>query len=157
MHKQGDTMTPERLAVIRVFVPGVAKPEGSSKAFVVNGHAKVTHDNPGTVPWRANIAWMVRASIGDGIVFPDGPVSIGLTFVLPRRKAEPKRVTPAHTRKPDLDKLSRAGLDALTGLVYARDQQVVNFHELSKRTAGIGEQPGVWISWSRPDEPESTP
>lgn len=47
---------------------------------------------------------------------------------------------------PDTDKLSRAVLDALAGVVYAQDQQVTDMHA-TKRTARIGEQPGLHISW----------
>ncbi len=132
-----------------VFVPGRPVPQGSTKAFVVNGRARVTADNPATKPWRADIQAHVRAHVGPVIPHPDGPVTLGLRFLMPRRAAEPKRVTPAHTRKPDLDKLTRAVLDALTGLVYTDDSQVVGFHHLSKRTANIGEQPGLLVDWAR--------
>jgi crossover junction endodeoxyribonuclease RusA len=132
-----------------VFVPGTPAPQGSLKAFARRGggHPIVTSDNPRMMPWRADVAAIVRAAIGPAILYPTGPVSIGLSFVLPRRAAEPKRITPAHTRKPDLDRLTRAVADALTGLVYADDAQVGAFHRLEKRTAAIAEQPGVWLDW----------
>lgn len=130
-----------------VFVPGTPVPQGSARAFVVKGRAVVTGDNPKTNPWRADVAACVRSAIGPEIVYPTGPVAVGLSFVLPRRKAEPKRLTPAHTRKPDLDKLARACLDAIDGLVYTDDSQVVRFDHLEKATAEVGQQPGVHISW----------
>lgn len=130
-----------------VFVPGVPAPQGSAKGFVVNGHAVVTHDNENTMPWRSQVAAFVRQESGPGIVYPTGPVCVRFTFVMPRRKAEPKRVTPPHTRKPDSDKLVRACLDAMTGIVFTDDAQVTT-HAASKRTALIGEQPGAHIYWS---------
>lgn len=134
-----------------VFVPGVPVPQGSTKAFVRGGRAMVTHSNSKTMPWRADIQAHVRGEVGSAIAFPEGPVSVGLRFVMPRRAAEPKRVTPAHTRKPDLDKLVRAVLDGLTGIVFTDDSQVV-FVGAGKRTAAIGEQPGVRIQWTEPSE-----
>jgi len=132
-----------------VFVPGEPQPKGSTRAFVNKrtGRANVTNDNADTKPWQATVASFVRDNIGSAIPIPEGQVWIGLEFVMPRRKAEPKRVTPAHTRKPDVDKLARAILDSLTGLIYADDAQVVGFTRLFKRTAEIGEQPGVHIEW----------
>lgn len=130
-----------------MFVPGVPAPQGSAKAYVVKGRAHITSDNPHTMPWRATVAAHVRSHVGPTIPHPTGPVALGMVFVMPRRKAEPKRVTPPHTRKPDCDKLQRATLDALTGVLYADDSQVdtIGAH---KRTAGVGEAPGLWLEWS---------
>ena len=132
--------------ITRVFVPGVPAPQGSAKAFVVKGHAIVTHDNKATMPWRDRVAAFIRDAIGSGIEYPKGPVAVELRFVMPRRAAEPKRVTPPHTRKPDSDKLSRAVLDSMSGLVFTDDAQVTHL-EAFKRTAKIGEQPGLHASW----------
>lgn len=137
-----------------LFVPGTPIPQGSTKAFVVKGRAIITGANQKTMPWRADVAAHARAAIGNQILFPTGPVSLELRFVMPRRKAEPKRALPAHTRKPDGDKLQRAVWDALTGILYTDDAQVVEWPG-GKRTAAIGEQPGVHISWA-PD-PSPTP
>ena len=135
-----------------VFVPGEAQPKGSTRAYIVKGHARVTADNKNTKPWQAIVAAFVRAATGPTIAIPEGPVALGMEFVLKRRAAEPKRVTPPHTRKPDLDKLARAVMDGLKGLVYADDNQVTHIPLLVKRTAEIGEQPGVHIWWGTPDE-----
>ena len=130
-----------------VFVPGTPEPKGSTKSFATKtGKVVTTNDNPDTKPWQATVASFVRQEIGSAIVYPEGAVRIDLTFVMPRRSAEPKRFTPPHTRKPDLDKLVRAILDALSGLIYTDDNQVTCVNS-SKRTAAIGEQPGVFILW----------
>lgn len=131
-----------------VFVPGIPATQGSTKAFVIDGHAKITHDNTKTMPWRSAIqAEILREKGNFRIEFPDKePVELDLEFVMPRRSAEPKRRTPAHTRKPDGDKLERAVLDGLSGLVYRDDAQVVRM-SWSKRTAEIGEMPGLHLTW----------
>lgn len=128
----------------RVFVPGTPTPQGSHKAYVVGGFAKVTDDNPETRPWRADIHAAVIDLI-TGIVYPTEPVALSMVFVMPRRAAERRQPVP-HTRKPDADKLCRAVLDALAGLIYTRDQQVTTLHA-TKRTARIGEIPGAHIEW----------
>jgi crossover junction endodeoxyribonuclease RusA len=134
-----------------LFVPGKPAPQGSTRAYVVDGHANVVHDNPATMPWRALIAAMIRKRNGPGITYPDGPVTVAARFVIPRRAHEPKRITPPHTRKPDADKLLRAGIDAMTGLIFTDDAQVTEIHG-TKRTAAIGEQPGVHLRWARGGE-----
>lgn len=140
--------------MIEIFIAGDPKPQGSAKAFVVKGktskpRAIVTGANPKTNPWRADVHAGVRDAIGDRILHPTAAVWLYLTFVMPRPKSEPKR-TRKHTRKPDLDKLVRAAMDALTGLVYTDDSQVHGIHAY-KRTAEIGEQPGLRIELVEPE------
>lgn len=135
-----------RWARAQVFVPGTPRPQGSHRAFVVKGFARVVEDNKKTNPWRADIHAATRAVTGPVIVYPTEPVALVLVFVMPRRAAEPKRVTPAHVRKPDVDKLARAVLDALAGLIYTQDQQVTDLHA-HKRTALPGETPGLHVHW----------
>jgi crossover junction endodeoxyribonuclease RusA len=142
-------MTTESDSLIRVvFVPGKPIPEGSTTAYVRGGHANTTHANARVLrPWRAEIHAVIRAATPERTIdIPTGPVAVVLTFLMPRRTAEPKRSTPPHTRKPDLDKLIRAVMDAMTGVVYADDAQVIHV-AADKRTAAIGEQPGVLIRW----------
>lgn len=54
--------------------------------------------------------------------------------------------TPA-TRPPDLDKLTRAVLDALTGIVWVDDRQVVALHS----TKVQGATPGVDVTVTEGD------
>jgi len=137
---------PESLTDVAVFVPGTPIPQGSLRGFVVNQRAVLTQSNPKLNPWRADVHTAIRGIIGDTIAVPTGPVTVNLTFLLPRRKAEPKRATPPHTRKPDLDRLIRACLDAMTGVVFTDDAQVTHLRCM-KRTAPLGDQPGVLITW----------
>lgn len=133
----------------QIWVPGTPVPQGSAKGYVVKGHAVITHDNEQTMPWRSHVAALLRAAVGPRIIYPRPvPVRVSLQFVMPRRAAEPKRQTPAHTRKPDVDKLARAVLDAATGILYEDDSQVVSV-DVNKRTAEIGEEPGLLLTWRR--------
>ncbi len=54
-----------------------------------------------------------------------GPIRIDLHFGLPKPKSAPKRRRVWPDRRPDLDKLTRAVLDALTHIVFSDDSQIV--------------------------------
>ena len=49
---------------------------------------------------------------------------MSLAFYFSRPKSVSYKKRPDHTVKPDIDKLIRAVLDALTGIFYADDAQV---------------------------------
>ncbi|MCR4340264.1 MAG: RusA family crossover junction endodeoxyribonuclease [Gemmatimonadaceae bacterium] len=91
--------------------------------------------------WRASIAHAAQVAADGAFAERGVPVWVEVTFRLQRPKSAPKRVV-RPTTKPDIDKLARASLDALTGVVFADDSQVV-FLSLSKRFAPFGEAPGA--------------
>lgn len=115
------------------FVRGTPAPQGSKRAFVVAGKARLVEMSKRVKPWRrAVVDESTRAlAIRHGEAL-DGPVSVSLEFVMPR----PKRTKhPACTSKPDLDKLVRATLDGLViGGVIADDALVTRL-VASKRFA----------------------
>lgn len=135
---------------VQFFVPGKAAPQGSKKAIPIRNRAtgqviKVNQVESSTAvgPWRERVALAAHNAMLGRPVF-DGAVSVRLIFVLPRPKSTPKSRTPAAVKRPDLDKLERAVLDALTGICFEDDSQVVNLHGL-KRIAEIGETAGVGV------------
>ncbi|HTH42913.1 MAG TPA: RusA family crossover junction endodeoxyribonuclease [Terracidiphilus sp.] len=87
-------------------------------------------DNPRTHPYRRAVGYAAlnaRAAAGVHEIFAghDVPVRVAVTFVLKRPKYAPaSRSRPVC--KPDLDKLTRATMDALTGVLYVDDCQVVD-------------------------------
>lgn len=122
---------------------GKPEPQGSARAFVRGGRATVTTDNPKLHGWRDVVAWTARDAMAGRDLVEDGPVYVMATFSLSRPKSAPKRrVCP--TTKPDVDKLSRGLLDALTGVCWRDDSQVVGL-TVSKRYCVHGEQPGAWV------------
>jgi len=131
--------------MLTFFVPGTPQTQGSHRTFRTKaGRTLVVHDNPKLGWWRETIrlaahAEMARAGVE---LIADGPVSIRLTFALARPKSLQKRVTEPATR-PDLDKLTRACLDALTSVAWRDDGQVT---ELSARK--IYGTPGVTVALS---------
>lgn len=126
-------------------VLGVPVPQGSMKGYVRGGHAVLTSDNTKLRPWRDSVAWAaVEAMRAHGLTVFEGPMVVRCEFFLPRPKSTPKRITrPA--KKPDLDKLLRSCLDAMTGIVFRDDAQVVTLTGW-KRYAGEGLDIGAVIT-----------
>ena len=82
---------------------------------------RVRHSNKAELEaWREKIAWLGK---GAGLRPQDGPVALTLAFSMPRGKTVTR---PFATVAPDLDKLCRAVLDALTGVAYLDDCQVTD-------------------------------
>jgi Holliday junction resolvase RusA-like endonuclease len=115
--------------VAEFTVAGIPRPQGSMRAFVRGGRAIVTSDNTHLRPWKTAVAEAARA--GRHVVWL-GPVAVGITFRLPRPKGHTGKrgllpSAPHHpTGRPDLDKLARAVMDALTESgVITDDAQVI--------------------------------
>lgn len=137
------TRTIDPAQVIECFVPGKPAPQGS-KRYVGNGTS--IESSKRVKPWRADIREHLLAR-WDGPPL-DGPVIVRLEFVMPRPASTPKRSTPPAVKRPDLDKLTRAVLDAIGSAgVWGDDSQVVTLRA-HKRIAAAGEATGVMIHLS---------
>ena len=142
--------------LLSVFVPGVPVPQGSMKAFHRPGmrFAVVTADNKKTKPWRLDVAAAAHGCRA-GYAEVGQAVFVAVTFLMPRTKGDfgKKGLKPSapaqHTKKPDCDKLVRAILDALTGVVFADDSQVVSVTAV-KRYVLAGEVPGCHVLVTQP-------
>ncbi len=134
--------THQRPVVFRVA--GIPQPKGSTKAFARKGGGRpiVTSDNAKLKPWAQLVAAEAQHHVH---ALALAGVSVRLDFVLARPKSHPKRTTRPHCSKPDIDKLARGVLDALTGIAWADDSQVTRLWA-SKRYAALEEQPGVLVS-----------
>jgi Holliday junction resolvase RusA-like endonuclease len=139
--------------VITFTVHGLPAPQGSKRA-IVNPHTKkvaLLESSARVAPWRSDVRDAAIDALTlayDGLPSPlPGPVAVELAFRFPRPQAHYLPVNSRRSRralqpsapiwpagKPDLDKLARAVLDALTGLVWVDDAQVVDLG-LRKRFA----------------------
>jgi crossover junction endodeoxyribonuclease RusA len=136
--------------ILRFTVYGEAIPQGSMRAFTPKGarYPVVTGDNPRTKGWRllvgeaANVA-LAALHPAERALLLEG-VRVTLAFYLPRPQSLPKRRT-AHTKAPDLDKLTRSCFDALTHIVWRDDSQVCELVAV-KHYAGAGQPPHVNIT-----------
>lgn len=112
-------------------VSGNAAAKGSMRAFVSNGRVVLTSTAGAKLKRYESAIRGAALESWDGIPTRE-PVKIALRFYLRR----PKNQTTATGRKsskwrmyntctPDIDKLTRAVLDALTKVVYVDDSQVI--------------------------------
>jgi len=127
---------------VRVEVVGVPVPQGSKRVF----HGRLVDVNDRKLKdWRALVGGSVEK-----LGYFDGPVKVELNFYLPRPKGHygKKGLLPSApgrpSVKPDIDKLVRACLDAMTGLTFRDDSQVVTV-VARKLYASDSRLPGVHI------------
>lgn len=141
-----------------VVIPGTPIPQGSSRAFVRGGRAVVTSANPRLRSWRLDAAAAIQAAM-DGRAPLDGPISVRVFFYFARPDSHygKRGLLPSapeyHTVRPDLDKLVRAILDALTEAGAIRDDsRVASVTAWKGWTAG---RPGALVTWMTLDRAET--
>jgi crossover junction endodeoxyribonuclease RusA len=135
--------------VIRLEVVGTPQPQGNKTAFVRGGRAVLVEGRRAPAreafkSWRDAIATAGRDwQLEHGQELLDDPAAIDITFRLPRPRSAPKRRVYPDSR-PDLDKLARAVLDGLTGIIISNDSRVVDL-SVRKRFA-VDCPPGATIT-----------
>lgn len=136
---------------IRFAVYGDPLPKGSVKAFTPKGWTRpiLTSATRGLKDWERKIASAANAH-ADGTLIT-GAVHLTVAFFLSRPKSLPKRLR-LHTKRPDLDKLIRGATDALTGIVYKDDSQIVSVLATKNYTAHDEEAPRAEFSITRAEE-----
>lgn len=126
-------------------VHGKAAPQGSKKAFVINGRAILVDASEGNKPWRKKVMETLMAD-PDLIKFKGG-VNVALTFHMEKAKSNK---TTLMTQKPDIDKLARSVLDAMTDAELIEDDSKVIYLVVTKSWAEQN-TPGVIIHVWQPD------
>lgn len=110
------------MSTLSFFVPGVPKPQGSKRHV---GHG-VMVESSNISDWRTAVAVMAvrAASVSDWPMLLDSACEVTLWFRLQAPKSRPRELPFV---KPDIDKLARAVLDALTiSRVIADDSRVTD-------------------------------
>lgn len=104
-----------------------------------------------TADYEAAIAAAFRDQCG-GFYAASEPVAVSVDVFRALPKSRPKSVAAeADTARPDLDNVVKAVLDALNGIAYADDAQVVEIHATKHdRMRGAGELVQVMI-WREND------
>ena len=142
--------------IIELFVPGIARTAGSKSAFKDKfGKVHLTHAGKYSKGWMDSVKWWALKTYGERTILLTCPVILKLIFFRRRPKGHYgtgrnagllKDSSPEYpTSKPDLDKLNRAISDALTGIVFKDDSQVVKL-ESSKFYCGPEDKMGVFIT-----------
>lgn len=118
--------------MISFRVDGQPIPQGSMK--VINGHI-IHSQGSALAAWRSAIGLSAKLA---GAKPTLDAVSMTLVFIMNK----PKTVTRLDpTVPPDLDKLVRAALDALTAIAYKDDSQVIEIRAVKV----YGDSPGVEV------------
>lgn len=109
---------------MKIRIYGTPAPQGSKTAIVRNGRAIMFESSKKLPEWRETIlmgATIARSEHGGQTIL--GPVTVHMTFHMPRPKSTSRRYP---NSAPDLDKLIRAVGDALQeSEVLANDGQIV--------------------------------
>ncbi len=125
------------MGAVEFFVPGLPATKGSIKAFPFKRKdgtlgANATNDNPKAKAWAAVVRLAAERAMA-GRPPLEGPVVVDLWFYLPRpqshygAKGLKPRAPAFPTNKPDGDKMVRCLWDALTGVVFGDDSQIVEW------------------------------
>ena len=124
-------------AVLDFTVYGVPAPKGSKSAFPIRrkatgkmGAVVVEGKTARQKDWAHRIEEVVQSLAATGVPMLDCPLALTVTFYLPRPISAPKRRRTLPMRKPDLDKLVRALLDPMTGVLVADDARFVEIFAL---------------------------
>lgn len=131
---------------IQLQIEGSPVPQGSFRHV---GNGRIISANPKLNTWRESIAAQVAQQTAVRLI--DGSCRVELVFTLPRPKSVSKSSRPRPTTKPDLDKLIRAVLDAISLERYVQllqDDSIVTDIRAAKRyadhtPAGVR----IFISW----------
>ncbi len=140
------------LEKINIYVLGEATPEGSTRSFYIAkaNRTVTTHQNQKELKaWRNRVATEAQHVLESSAWGCDNDSSYGVEvkFVLSRPSSIPvhRRLRPIV--KPDIDKLIRAINDALTGIIFPDDCQVV--HISCTKEYNDQQRSGAYITVSR--------
>lgn len=117
-----------------IWIPGLPVSQPRVAACLRGSHAGV-YTPAKADAWKAAVALAVAREMAEPW---GGPLHVGVTFQMPRPKGHygsgrnSDKVKPgapiAPTGRPDLDNLVKAVLDALRGIAWGDDTQVVSLH-----------------------------
>mgnify|MGYP003987240795 FL=1 len=112
-----------------VSIPAEPIAQGRPRLSSRGGFARA-YDPPKSRSWKAFVAdYAERAMKKAGLETPmDGPIIVRIRFGFPLPKSQ-HRKTPKpmmwHMKRPDLDNLYKGVIDAMEGIVYHRDSEIV--------------------------------
>ena len=141
---------------------GTPAPQGSKRGYVnrATGRVALVESSAKVRPWREAVKYAALDAMRTaGITCFDGPVEVHVTFGLAHPKyhyrsgAHAQQLRPNaptwHAKKPDLDKLLRSTLDALTDAGLIRDDaQIASVHATK-----VYGPPGARITIRDSDDP----
>lgn len=132
----------------KVRVNGTPAPQGSMHCIGSRGgrggHTLIPNNRKALDPWRTLVTLACKGIVQQGVTFGPGvAVDVDLTFYLPRPKSVRPAARPLPTVKPDVDKLERAVLDAMTMSGIVTDDAQITDTSKRKRYADDANPPGL--------------
>ncbi len=112
---------PDRLLdmeTIEAYIDGQPQSKGSKNGYYRGGRVVLVDQNKKAKPYEKSIKAALKGKVDELYL---GPVYVDISFHMKRGKTV-KRESP--TTRPDIDKMVRCVLDALTGTIYKDDSQV---------------------------------
>ena len=115
------------------FVSGDPRPMGSKRAMLHRNSGRVVMFEQGDKSlrsWQGAIREAARSFAQSYADFPlEGPLTLKVNFSLPTPKSKRRKVESGGLLpdvRPDVDKLARAFIDGLTGILFVDDAQIVD-------------------------------
>jgi crossover junction endodeoxyribonuclease RusA len=148
-----------------ISVLGTPAPKGSPRVIVRGPGGvplkspRVIKDGPGTEAWHSIVAYTAQRAMVGMVPFVGVALRVSVIFRLRRpqghygKKGLRRSAPPYPSVKPDLDKLVRATMDPLEGVVFDGDSRIVDTLA-RKRYAELGEPEGAELVIARMEEPE---
>lgn len=142
--------------MLRLTIYGVPQPQGSIKAFMPKGCKRpvLTSDNAKLKPWRQEVAQSALAEMARlGLKPIARPRGVLLQIAFFFDKPASIKAGASKTTKPDVDKLLRGLADALTGIAFQDDSQVVQctiskqFGTPARTELFVGAERAAEIGW----------
>ena len=127
--------------MIEFFAPGTPRPQGSLRPVVSRTTGRtIVKPSAKMLAWRKVVAAYAKAAYKAKPI--TGPVRVRFTFCFLRpakhfgtgRNAKVLKANAPilHLIPPDVDKLTRAVCDALTGTIWADDSQVIEVYAVKR-------------------------
>lgn len=129
---------------LSLYFPGDAKGKQRPRATTINGKARM-YTPKQTTDAEHNVAAMAFSQVGQPLL--EGPLSVVVDITVRPPQSWSKRKTEQAlsgalfpTGKPDLDNVAKLYLDALNGILWVDDAQIVKLIVLKQygEKAGVG-------------------
>ena len=131
---------------IHLLIPGNPVPQGRPRACIRGKHASVYEDAK-SKDWKKTIAVhaVTQLKYIDGYELIDTAIKLRVEFRLLRPKSVSVKKRPDPITRPDLDNLIKAVKDALTGVLWRDDSQIIELEAKKVYNNPPGVDIKVWF------------
>lgn len=134
---------------LKLIIPGEPCAQGRPR-FTRNGGFVKAYDPEKSRNYKAYVKYIASQEVKDtGWKVTDEPIEVKIDAFMQIPKSKPKKFQRAAiegsirpTKKPDVDNLFKAVTDALSGIVYADDKQIVK----AAQSKWYAEEPRMEVS-----------